>query len=526
MKLPSAEEMKSFDTMTIKGGISELDLMEQAGTALYGALLRVARNKLELEKPVLILVGPGNNGGDGLVIARLLIQNGYNAQIVSVNSKKYSDCFQQNIERLLSCIKKCGLQESSLLFSFGKTALSKSRPVSISKDALFKIIKESSLVIDALLGIGITGAPKGDIKEVIDLVNYAKEKPQIVSIDLPSGISADDGQVYAPAISATITLTVELIKRGMVQYPARLNCGAIEAVPCGINIDDRSEFALLTPNSAPRIPKRPLNAHKSNFGKVLVIGGSQNMPGAPVLSAISALKSGTGLVYLATPDSARLSTCPSEIMHVGFKNSDTHFKPKHVDTLITFLDQNPIVVIGPGLGQNKETTEFTLKLLGELQSRELSAVIDADALNIISNSKKQYYCDKWIFTPHPGEAARLLGKKNTDIESNRYDSVRELSLKLQGVTILKGASTIIYHKKSGVVNSTGNPYLATAGSGDVLSGLIASLIAQGLDEFDAAKLGVYIHGLSGDRAFSERPGPMIASDIITYLSQSVYELTG
>jgi len=523
VKLPSTSEMKVFDDTTIKSGVSALSLMEKAGQEMYTAITRIYRAELNSDHSIIIVAGCGNNGGDGFVVARHLLQNGHDVKVVLLEGKKYSLELETNVEHFLKTAIKCNSYIQTNCFFFGKDIPKFAKSFCrISNTDFTKLFDHCSLIIDAILGTSSIGAPREAAAEAINCISSLENSVKVVSLDIPSGINSDTGEVYKPSIKAHSTLTVQLIKLGMLQSPARESCGSIEVIDIGIDTSSGSEFSLLTSNSLPFLPKRALNAHKGSFGRVIVIGGSAKFPGAPILSARASLGIGAGLVFVASGGDLR--GLPDEIMPV-FPEQKKGFSSELIEQVVPVLEENPVLVLGPGLGQEYGAVEFLKLFLRQVISSGTRAVIDADALNIIAKEKIIVSGDNFVFTPHPGEASRLLGISSEEVEKDRYKSAKSLSEKLGGVVILKGASSIIYSKKNGFVNSTGNPYMATPGSGDVLAGAIASLMAQGLDNLEAAKLGVFIHGIAGDKAFKKNLGPIIASDIIEFLPQSIYEFT-
>lgn len=511
MKLPSTDEMRGFDRLTIESGISELDLIEQVGKALFERLTIICKESLKNEKPILLLIGPGNNGADGLVLARHLILNGYPIKIVLSDSDKYSEGFSDKLAKLCNAAKQCGIGETLPVFTFSDIQVNGiSYHGELTKEQLKEEINSSALVIDALLGIGVRGEPRGSIGIILDCLHSVcqeiytstdtKKSLQIVSIDVPSGIDSDTGEVFRSTVRADVTLTIELIKLGMMLFPAREFCGEIDIVQVGIDTTGDTQFNLSTKNNLPCLPLRPINSHKNNFGRVLVVGGSESMPGAPVLSAHAALRAGAGVVFLAVPGQLSTISVFPEIMYVKQPKPSPYFSESALESILPHLT-NP-TLIGPGLGNEPCTYKFISALLAELSQREYCVVVDADALNCMAANNVRYPNIDWVYTPHPGEAKRLNS-------NGRF----ELFTDLKGVVVLKGAGTIIYSQGKGYINSTGNPYLATAGSGDVLAGMIAAYVAQGLNSFDAARLAVYNHGTIADRLSH----PLIATDLINAL---------
>lgn len=520
LRLPSAAEMAAFDAATIKAGTPSLELMERAGGAAYEVINeRILQKSKKFEK-VVVLCGPGNNGGDGFVIARGLLTHGYETSVILAASDKYSsDCHIQ--------ARKLNEKGFEFLLFGDAQGLSPGgfKAKYASQTELTEILRQSDLVVDALLGTGQKSAPRDAIASMIEILNAAvREDPArrvIVSIDTPSGINADNGQVFSPAVSAHLTVTIELIKRGMMQYPARQNCGEIVVQPIGIINDGSCEFSICQRSSV-SIPHRPADFHKGMAGHVLVLAGSKNMPGAAALCSHAALKSGLGLLTMCCLSGVKQYELAPEIMleHLNGAN----FGAGSISTIKNWLPKVQTVLLGPGLGQAKSTQAFVNKLLGLIAASKCNAVIDADALNIIARQKKLPKLANCIITPHPGEAARLLSCSTKDVQADRYQAARELHRRTSAVVVLKGASTIIYSGRQGFVCGLGNPYMAAAGSGDVLSGIIAGILAQfaGRAEalFEAAKTGVFIHARAGDLAHANSKGPIVASEIINFIGNA------
>jgi len=470
--------MRAFDTATIKSGISEEALIKRAGVALYEEFSRSFPDK---SGRVILLIGPGNNGADVAEMGRHLQEAGYKVS-----------AFKEN--------------------AFGGN----------EESALKESLKDAHFIIDGLLGTGSSGAPRGRIRRIIEIVNNTKTPAIIVAIDIPSGVNPDTGEAELSICAAT-TFTIQCMKRGMTQFPGRNRCGEIKVVDIGIHTTD-TEYSILTDETVPHLPEREAQAHKGNFGYVLVVGGSPNMPGAPILAAEAALRSGAGLVRLASGGAIESGSMP-ELMYLN-SGGRTH-STKTLKEIFGFIEsQRPTLVLGPGLGQEKNLRSFVRKIIGLAVDLRLRCVLDADALNLTAHESDIKLTNDFVVTPHPGEAALILGVDVNNIQLDRFKAIDLLAKHFgEAVIVLKGAGTIIRSLHKGFVNLNGNPYLATAGSGDVLAGLIAGLLAQGLDAEQSAKLGVYLHGLAADTVVSKRFGPLIASDLISELPSLVGRFT-
>lgn len=474
----SSDEIRAFDQKTIKSGVSEESLIKRAARALFHEFTKSFPGQKGL---VALLIGPGNNGADVMEMGVHLRDSGY--RTVEFKSNKFGPDDEQGLIRALG---------------------------------------SAEFIIDGLLGTGASGEPRGAIKKIIEIVNGSDFPGRVVAIDLPSGVDADTGQAQI-YLKATLTLTIQCLKRGMTQYPGRAICGDIKIVDIGIDTSE-SEYQLLTHDNVPTLKQRDPKSHKGNFGYVLVIGGSRNMPGAPILAAEAALRTGAGLVRVASGSDFPVASAP-ELMFLRTPQ-EGHSK-KSLKQIIAFLEDNrPVVVLGPGLGQESTICSFVKKIIHTVIKLKLSCVVDADGLNVVAKIKGCKLSDKFVVTPHPGEAARILGISADEVQRDRFEAAALLAKHLGGaVVILKGPGTLVKVDHQGSVNLCGNPYLATAGSGDVLAGIIAGLMAQGLGALEGAKLGVYIHGLAGDEVITKRFGPLIASDLISELPSLVGRFT-
>lgn len=518
--LPSAEEMAIYDTVAISGGLRSLDLMERAGEAVFQRI-KQRFNPSDRNFKAVILCGPGNNGGDGLVVARMLKRAGYYIDTIVTVSERYTDELRSNVDRLFQ------FGGDLWVFPNAESFAMTGRVKSLERERLLEMLKRATLVVDALLGTGQQESPRKFIKDVIETVLLAREQGatfELLSIDVPTGIDADSGERFVPHLSADTTVTIECVKRGLLQYPGRLDCGKMEAVGIGILPKAPPEFALSRGDLAPLYSRRRPDMHKGDAGKVLVLAGSRNMPGASLLAAKATIRSGAGIVYRAVSESGVFVDGPPELILRRLIDVNGNFSASAIPQITDLLDSVNAVVLGPGIGVSMESRGFVERIIPELARRNLRTVIDADALNILAetlNSSLPLSYPWAVLTPHPGEMAKLLQISVTEVQRDRYKAVRELYKRVGSTCVLKGASSITYGDGHGVVNPTGNPFMATAGSGDVLSGIIAAFLAEGLDTFSAAELGVYIHGSAGDLAIRRTKGPIIASDILEAIPESI-----
>ncbi|MCO6432621.1 MAG: NAD(P)H-hydrate dehydratase [Deltaproteobacteria bacterium] len=521
-KAPSADEMASFDRATIESGITGIELMEQAGSAMFELIRERYLERPEAIDQIVVLCGPGNNGGDGLVVARQLLEYGRKPAVVVPHAERHSE---ENLIQAAKFIDAGG----SLLALGGPGGYGDLRNVAqISESELARLLHECVLLIDAVFGTGQARAPRGTSAALLNSVHEHAHGCIRVALDLPSGMNTSTGELYMPHFEAHVTVTVELPKRGMLQYPARAACGEIFAVEAGIDCSGSCEFSIFEEIRHRYLMSRPEDAHKGDFGKVLVVGGSEQYPGAPVLSAHAALRCGAGLVTLTDMPSGRGGvSLPPELIHLPLGDA-VHFGKQHIEPIEAVLDGFDALVIGPGLGQERGTASFFAGLLEIVIEKRMKAVLDADGLNHLSCLKERFdgALEHCVLTPHPGELSRLLPLTTSEIQRDRFSAVKELAARYNCCALLKGAGTLTYCKGRGVINLSGNPYMASGGSGDVLSGVIAALLAKGAAPLEAASLGAFLHGLAADLIVHRREAAVIATDIIQELPFAIEAVYG
>lgn len=522
-KLPSAAEMAALDAATISSGTMSQELMERAGLAISEVVGSRFTGSQGAIKKVLILCGPGNNGGDGFVVGRILRERGAAVKLILVAGQRFSP----------DCVEQAGRFEGAggeiLLFRSESSGPAGCSPKMVSASDARTLIAEAELIIDALLGVGQRNAPRGAIKELLELADDSlvnrvareEDKAVVIAVDVPTGIDCDTGEVFDPHITADLTVTIQLIKRGMLQSPALETCGEIQVVDIGIETSGACEFALLTGESLPEGPKRTRDIHKGGAGRILIIGGSETMLGAPLLSAIGALRSGSGHVFVTRPQCEMAGwACSRPLEVIDLPLTSSELSIDDVEGVLLRASQMDAVVIGPGLGQSGKTSEALFAILARLRQASCKVVLDADALNILATSPGYHLKSDWIVTPHPGEAGRLIDLSPERVQQDRFAAAREAANRLRCTVVLKGASTVIYSGARGWVNSSGNMWMATPGSGDVLAGIIGALAGQGMEPAEAAQRGVYLHGRAGDLAHAAHKGPIIASDIANKIPEA------
>jgi NAD(P)H-hydrate epimerase len=509
MKVVTAQQMRAIDAQTIENiGIPGIVLMENAGRAVT----KVIKKILTDGKKVSVFVGRGNNGGDGLVVARYLSLAGFDVTIYLLSE---AEQFEGDALTNLQIAQNLKLSIKLLL-----------SPEKLSEYRYE--IQFSDVIVDSIFGTGLKGVIRGIAADIIEFIN-STGKP-IVAIDLPSGLEADTGQAEGVCIHANHTVTMGLPKRGLFLYPGANLTGKLTVADIGFPpkiIDEQSiKVNWVQKDDAARLmPARPRHSHKGTFGHVFVIAGSVGLTGAAALASEAALRIGAGMVTLGIPKSLNpvMEEKLTEVMTIPLPETDAQSLALEAKTKIfDFLEKADVAAIGPGLSRNPQTVELIHQLSVEI---ELPKVIDADGLNALSEKREllDRLDSQTILTPHPGEMARLLNCSPQEVESDRIGTAQNLAEKHGLTLVLKGVPTIIASDSSEVyINSTGNPGMATAGMGDVLTGAIAGLLAQGLAPVDAAVLGVYLHGLAGDVA-AEIVGEsgLIAGDVLKVLPKTL-----
>ena len=480
--LYTAEQVRGMDDYAINQlGISGTVLMERAGSAAFDYL----KKRWPEATSVSIVCGIGNNAGDGYVVARLAVEAGLEVEVLQVGDSQR--------------LKGDALAAAQRLQSVGIEAMEFTVPK----------CQQSDVIIDAVLGTGISGEVKDEYFTVIKAMN-ACGKP-ILALDVPSGLNADTGQMEGIAVKATATVTFIGNKQGLYASDAWDCCGeqvfeslsvpssVYEQTKCGVELINYAKLkSILKP--------RAVNTHKGTYGHVLIIGGDTGFTGAARLAGEAAARVGAGLVSVATREAhaSSLNSNRPELMVHGVEDEELFHH---------LVESANVIAIGPGLGQS----EWSQQLLGYAFDSGLPLVVDADALNLLSANPQTR--ENWILTPHVGEAARLLGRSSQEVEENRFASVRSLQNEFGGISILKGPGSLICSKDDPLfLCSEGNPGMSSGGMGDVLTGVIAGLVAQDVDLLDAACLGVCLHGAAGDgaaKAAGQRG--LLASDLMSWV---------
>ena len=476
MKIATAQIMRNIDQYCINVlGIPGIVLMENAA-------LKVVENIPEANKNIVIVCGSGNNGGDGFAVARHLLNRGNYVEIFSLGSE---DSMSSDAKINLEIIKKMGAQ----IIKVNNNE---------DLDTLRESIIHSDITIDAIFGTGLSREIEGIYYLAITIIN--ENSKYILSIDVPSGIECNTGKVMGNCIRSNKTVTFELYKKGFLGYETSCLTGEIVIENIGIprSVVDRfneNEYIMDMPLIKKLIKKRNKYSHKGNYGRALILAGSTGFTGSAYIVAQSAVRSGAGLVTLCCDSKVQDILSAKLVEAMTASTSDE----KRLNSLITKSD---CIAIGPGMGNNNAT----LKLLDKiLLNAKCPVVIDADGLNVLEGNLEMLRNNKSkiVLTPHMGEMARISGLSIDEINENKIDIAKEFAKKYDVVLLLKGFNTIITDGKTVQVNPTGNSAMASGGMGDCLTGIIASLIAQGYDSLTAACVGAYIHGYCGDQLSSK-----------------------
>lgn len=551
MKVVTAEEMRTLERAADAAGLSYAEMMERAGQAVAQAIDDAG---LAEESRILVLVGPGNNGGDGLVAARALRTLGADVTCYIWKRNTEGDAnYARAVEAGVEFVRQA---EDAELARFRE------------------LVGQCHVLVDALLGTGASGAPRGDLAALLSALDETlallqpaaaplrqldragaiyRQRPVVVAVDLPSGLSADTGEADPLTPRADLTVTFAFPKLGHFRFPGADLVGTLQVADIGIPESLAADITLEVADQAlvrPLLPARPLDANKGTFGKVMVVGGSINYTGAPYLAAMGAARVGAGLVTLAVPEPLypMLAARATETTYLLLPHDMGALKPAALKVLGEAFAGYKALLLGPGLGRDRQTVEFVRQLLGlraagrraglgflaretveEAGSFELpAAVIDADGLNALAETEEWWAKTEahLVLTPHPGELARLRKMTVPEVQADRIGAAREAAAAWRQTVVLKGAFTVVASPDGrAILMPFANPALASAGTGDVLAGAIAGFLAQGLPPESAAVVGAYVHGLAGELARdSLGEAGVLATDLLPLLPEAIREL--
>lgn len=509
MKLAVTSEMRAIDQKSINDyGIPGIVLMENAGVAVARQVRQILGNIVN--KQICIFAGKGNNGGDGYVAARHLHNGGARVKVILLAKKAE-----------IRGDARCNLDIIDLMgIDIQEIAIER------DWDQVEIATTFADCLVDGLLGTGFHGAVSGELLRLIAILNRV-DKP-LVAIDIPSGVNADTGAVGSVAVKATHTVTLALGKPGLFLYPGAGHVGQLAVADIGIPVSLLSaqsiQQGLITRDLVRSVlPARRPDAHKGTCGRVFVVAGSRGMTGAAALASMGALRCGAGLVTLGIAHSLHdiMEVKLTEVMTVPLADRDGDIVEAALAGILAAAKPCSVLAIGPGLGQREHTARLVQEVIAAV---DIPLVIDADALNALVG------CTEFIglaqalpiLTPHPGEMARLTGLKLEDIQADRIGIARKFSAEWGCILVLKGAPTVVAFPDGEIfVNTTGNAGMATGGTGDVLTGMIASLIAQGLSSHWAAVAAVYLHGLAGDIAANSARVGLVAGDLLSAVPEGL-----
>jgi len=511
----TAEEMQAVDKYTIETlNIIGRVLMENAGRTVFAAIGE--RWAPLAGKRAIALCGKGNNGGDGFVVGRYLQEAGVDCEICLVGSA--------------NDLRGDAAANHVVLTRMGYAVRE------IPNLEALPDLREVDFIVDALLGTGVRGPLQGLLAQIILRLNDCGRP--VIAIDLPTGMNADTGEVAGPCVQAKLTVTIGCRKQGLLFSPAKEYAGEVIVAEIGFpeiafrqTVGEKNArlatFLLNSEVLSNWVPRRPPNAFKNQAGQILVIAGSRGFGGAARLTAMSTLRAGAGLVVLAVPDSLLppFEAATAEVIKLPLPEENGVISAAAIEPLQARLQWAEVIAMGPGLGLSENVQRVVKHVLAEFSG---TIILDADALNNLIGQQEaiRRAAGKIILTPHPGELSRLTGANKAAIATNPVTIARQTAEELGQVLVLKGAPTVVASPTGEVfINSTGNAGMATGGSGDVLTGIIAGLAGQNLDPLRAALLGVYVHGLAGDFA-RDRLGEwsMVAGDIMEHLHLAIQEL--
>ena len=514
MRVLNTAQMREADRRTIEEiGIPSLVLMENAGRQAVAAMEAMYSDLMD--RQIAVLCGRGNNGGDGFVVARTLVQRGGDVSVFLLGR--------------VAEVRGDARINLEILGRLGVTVVEIAD--SQAWELHFSEVSDCTLIVDAIFGTGLNAPLSGLIESVVADVN-ASAIP-VVAIDLPSGLSADSPDSIGPSIDAGLTVTLAAPKLPLVLPPGETHAGDIVIADIGIPADvleslDGPRVELLTRASMRElIAPRTADSHKGDYGHVLVVAGSPGKTGAAHLAAVGALRSGAGLVTVATPAGCQpiLAAMGAEYMTEALRETEAGLHGDGVDRVLEMA--RDVLAVGPGLGQARATREFIIQLVDRAT---MPLVIDADGLNAFTDDPDRLSGREGrdvIITPHPGEMARLVGMSTDEVQASRLEIARNFAVAHRVYVVLKGHRTLIATPDEKVfINPTGNPGMATGGTGDVLTGMIAAWLAQLLDAEAACKLAVYLHGMAGDLAEAdEGEVAMTSTDVAGHLGDAIMELT-
>ena len=486
-------EMRALDMNSEYFGVSRLQLMENAGRNVAVEISARFRPK---EAIIAVFCGLGGNGGDGFVAARHLACLGFEVHVILAGREQQiiDENARRNWEALRSLRESVRICEAPDVPSIPRL--------------------KADVLVDALLGIGLKGAPRPPISHMIKMMNEADGFR--VAVDVPSGVDSETGKVLGEAIKADLTVTFHKAKPGLLK--AKDYVGELVVRHIGIP-PEIEKFA--GPGDVRIIlkPRRP-EAHKGDFGRLLIVGGSETYSGAPALAALAALRAGVDLVYIAAPKETAYAISSMSPDIITLKLEDDHLSMGNLPVVKRFLEKATAIVIGPGLGLHKETKEAVKNLISEVESLKIPMLLDADGLKSFAGSRRKLETQA-VLTPHAGEYKLLTGEAPPESLDERVETIRKIAQDLDAVLLLKGNIDIISDGYRTKLNFTGNPGMTVGGTGDVLSGIVGAFLSWGVKPFEAAVAGAFVNGAAGDFVKAEKGYHMVASDLLKWIPKVI-----
>jgi len=481
--------MKALETNCEYYGVSRLQLMENAGKSVAEEI----SNRFQPQKAkVAIFCGLGGNGGDGLVTARHLLNKGFQVEVIIAG--KTEEITDQGAKANWNAVQS--LKNQITIHE-------------IYDSSLIPDIK-ADVTVDSLLGIGLKGAPRPPIQQLITKINTMKTF--CIAVDVPTGIDSDSGEAPAEAIEADLTVTFHKSKLGLEKAKKYAN----EIVIRDIGLPHEFE-RFAGPGDVQIVVKpRAAETHKGDFGRLLVIGGSETFSGAPALVALAAYRTGADLVHVGIPTKTAYAVSSMSPDLITIKLDGDHASPRNTAALEPYLEKSTAVAVGPGLGLHRETAEFVKEIIRRVEKKKIPLLLDADGLKAFAEFKHKVK-SPMVFTPHAGEYKALTGREVPQALDDRANEVQRTANELGAVILLKGHIDVISDGKRVKLNFTGNPGMTVGGTGDVLSGIVAAFLAQSIDPFEAAVAGAFINGAAGDFVACDKGFHMIATDLLDWI---------
>jgi hydroxyethylthiazole kinase-like uncharacterized protein yjeF len=484
----TSREMRALEVNAEYFGVSLLQLMENAGR---NVALEIA-SRFPREQRVAIFCGLGGNGGDGFVAARHLLSMGFKVSVILAG-------------------KGTNIRHEAALKNWGAfQSLRESIPIQEATDSSAIPKVDAEIVVDAMLGTGTKGKLKPPITQIVEYINTLNAFK--IAVDVPTGIDSDTGEVLGNAVKANVTVTFYKAKTGL--HDAKKYVGELVVRDIGLP-EELEKFAGPGDVFLAKKP-RPASAHKGDFGRLLVIGGSEVFSGAPALVSLAALRTGVDIAYLAAPAKTAYAVSSVSPNLITLKLKGNHLSPGNMAVLTPYLEMVDAVVMGPGLGLHAETREFVKACVLAIESAGKPLLLDADGLKAFAEFKRALKVPL-VLTPHAGEYAILTGRKLSESFEERITEVQETAAELKAVILLKGQVDMVCSAKRVKLNFTGNPGMTVGGTGDVLSGIVGALLAQKTDPFEAAVAGAFVNGAAGDLVASDKGYHLVATDLLEWL---------